>query len=113
MKRLKRFKTWIVKDHICRQSYANKEINKLILKSLLSNHKIDKSDKDNQQTAARIYWTHLFNKYGKYSSLGYQRKGCQFSGTGRSVFTQFKGSRHHVKNLAVNGFLPGMRKASF
>ena len=55
----------------------------------------------------------MFNKYGKYSSLGYQRKGCQFSGTGRSVFTQFKGSRHHVKYLATNGFLPGMRKSSF
>ena len=107
MKRLKRLKTWIVKDNICRKNYVNKEINKLILKSLLSNNK------HNQQAVSRIYWTHLFNKYGKYSSLGYQRKGCQFSGTGRSVFTQFKGSRHHVKYLAVNGFLAGMRKASF
>lgn len=107
MKRLKRLKTWIVKDNICRKNYYNKEINKLILKSLLSNKQ------HNNQTTSRIYWTHLFNKYGKYSSLGYQRKGCQFSGTGRSVFTQFKGSRHHVKHLAVSGFLPGMRKASF
>lgn len=107
MKRLKRLKTWIVKDSICRKNYYTKEVNKLILKSLLSNQCY------NHQIVSRIYWTHLFNKYGKYSSSGYQRKGCQFSGTGRSVFTQFKGSRHHVKHLATNGFLPGMRKGSF
>ena len=107
MKRIKRLKTWIIKDNISRKNYFNKELNKLVLKSLLSNQNY------RQQTVARVYWTHLFNKYGKYSSLGYMRKGCQFSGTGRSVFTQFKGSRHHVKYLATNGFLPGMRKASF
>lgn len=107
MKRLKRSKTWIIKDHISRKNFYTKEVNKLVLKSLLANNT------HVEKTAARIYWTFLFQKYGKYSSSSYQRKGCQFSGTGRSVFTQFKGSRHHVKYLATNGFLPGMRKASF
>ena len=49
MKRLKRLKTWIVKDNICRKSYHNKEVNKLILKSLLSNKQ------HNNQPASRIY----------------------------------------------------------
>ena len=49
MKRLKRLKTWIVKDNICRKNYYNKEINKLILKSLLSNNQ------NHNQNISRIY----------------------------------------------------------
>lgn len=98
-------KNWINRDKITRKNYTRTEINKIVLKSLLANTKFCKS--------AKIYWFLLSNKYGKHNSISYYRRGCNITGSGRSVFRQFKSSRHAIKKYASLGQLPGVRKASF
>jgi len=41
------------------------------------------------------------------------RRYCVITGLSRSVSRQFKMVRHQCRFFAVNGFLSGLRKASF
>ena len=100
-----KIKNWMKRDKITRVKYLQNEINKLVLKSLLANMYFDKN--------AKIYWSNLYNKYGKHNSIAYYRHGCNLTGSGRSVFKQFKSSRHIIKKYAAMGQLPGVRKSSF
>jgi hypothetical protein len=61
-------------------------MNKLILKSLLSNNNF----KNNQ----KIYFGKIFYKYTKYTSIAYYRRYCIMTGNSRSVFKRFKMVRH-------------------
>jgi hypothetical protein len=61
-------------------------MNKLVLKSLISN-KLYKTDQ-------KIYFGHLFHKYTKSSSVSYYRRYCVLTGHSRSVFKRFKMVRH-------------------
>jgi ribosomal protein S14 len=80
-------------------------MNKLILKSLLSN----KFFKQN----AKIYFGLLFAKYTKNSSIAHYRRFCIMTGNSRSVFRRFKMVRHWCKFFASDGYIVGLRKASF
>lgn len=61
----------------------------------------------------RAYFSHLFAKLPRRLNLTFFRNYCHRTGTGRSVFRQFKYSRHEVKRLSHKGLLSGFRKSSF
>ncbi len=47
----------------------------------------------------------------KYSSR--QRNRCEITGRGRGVYRKFRICRHMLRELALQGMIPGMRKASW
>jgi ribosomal protein S14 len=61
----------------------------------------------------KIYFEHLLHRYTKITSLSSYKRYCLFTYHSRIVFKQFKLSRHMVKVMASNGYLMGLRKASF
>lgn len=96
---------WYKRDKISRKFLYLNEMNKWILKSLLSNKKFKLNEK--------IYFGSLFAKYTKISSISYYRKYCIMTGNSRSVFRRFKMVRHWCKSYASDGYIVGLRKASF
>ena len=61
-------------------------MNKLIIKSLLSNKFFGYNQK--------IYLGKLFIKYKKTSSISYYKRYCVITGNSKSIFQQFKMVRH-------------------
>lgn len=61
----------------------------------------------------KLYFSKLFLHFNELSSISRYRNSCLFSNYGRSVFRQFKLSRHFAKRFASNGYLLGLRKSSF
>lgn len=53
------------------------------------------------------------NFFSKNASISYFRRSCLKLGGSRSVFKFFKMSRYACRYFALNGFLTGLRKASF
>ena len=53
------------------------------------------------------------NYYTKNASTSFFRRSCLKLGNCRSVFRFFKMSRFMCRHYALNGFLYGLRKASF
>jgi len=51
------------------------------------------------------------NKEQKYSTRG--RNRCQICGRARGYIRQFGLCRHHVRELAHKGEIPGVKKASW
>ncbi len=51
------------------------------------------------------------NKEPKFSSR--RKNRCQISGRGRGVYRKFGVSRIVLRELALKGMVPGMRKASW
>ena len=49
----------------------------------------------------------------KYASISFFRRSCLITGNCKSVFCFFKLSRYTIRTLVSNGFLIGLRKASF
>lgn len=96
---------WYKRDKNFRKYLYNNEINKLILKSLLSNKLFKINEK--------IYFGLIFSKYTKKSSITFYRRFCIITGNSRSVFRRFKMVRHWCKSFASNGALIGLRKSSF
>jgi small subunit ribosomal protein S14 len=47
----------------------------------------------------------------KFSSR--QRNRCEITGRGRGVYRKFRICRHMLRELALQGMIPGMRKASW
>lgn len=47
----------------------------------------------------------------KFSSR--QRNRCEITGRGRGVYRKFRICRHMLRDLALQGMIPGMRKASW
>lgn len=81
------------------------ELNKIVLKSLLSNYSFLNKD--------RFYFSFLLNKYSTKASISAFRRYCVLTGYSKSVFRRFKLSRHQCKRYASDGLLIGMRKSSF
>jgi len=95
------FKKYKIKNLI------NKELKKNLVKYFLSNqYKNFKSNKIIQF----IYRNQIFYKY---YSISFFRRSCLISGNCRSVFRFFKLSRYLCKYYASNGYIVGLRKASF
>lgn len=86
---------------------VNKELKKNLVKFFLSNqHKNFKSNK----IIKYIYRKKIFYKY---SSLSFFRRSCILSGNCRAVNRSFKLSRYLCRYYASNGYIMGLRKASF
>ena len=84
-----------------------KELKKNIIKFFLNNqYKNFKSNK-----IIKFIYRNKF--YYKYSSISFFRRSCLLSGNCRSVFRFFKLSRFLCRFYASNGFIVGLRKASF
>lgn len=81
------------------------ELKRLTLKALSANL----SDKPEH----RAYYNYLLSRLPKKVSVSYFRNHCHRTGTGRSVFRQFKYSRHELKRLSHKGLISGFRKSSF
>lgn len=86
---------------------VNKELKKNLIKYFLLNQ--SKNFKSNK-IIKFIYRNKFFYKY---SSISFFRRSCILSGNCRSVFRFFKLSRHLCKHYASNGYISGLRKASF
>lgn len=89
------------------KNMIEKELYKNFTKFFISNkHKILKSK--------QIIKIAYRNKYFlKQASISFFRRCCLLLGTCRSVFRFFKMSRYKCRYYASNGFLTGLRKASF
>lgn len=99
------FRKWIFNDNSKRKAFARTELNKCILKFLLSNYAF--------KDVHRVYFSKLLTTYGKQTSISSLRSFCKLSGYPKSVFRFFRLSRHVCKKHASNGLLVGMRKSSF
>jgi ribosomal protein S14 len=96
---------WYKRDAKVRPLFIANEMNKLVLKSLLSNSLFQKKHK--------VYFGTIFSKFIKDSSISYYRSYCVFTGHAKSVSRKFKLCRHQCKLYAANGLLIGLRKAQF
>jgi ribosomal protein S14 len=86
---------------------CNKELKKNLIKFfLLNQYKNFKSNK----IIRFIYRNKIFYKY---NSISFFRRCCLISGNSKSIFRFFKLSRYLCKHYASNGYIVGLRKASF
>lgn len=84
-----------------------KELKKNLLKFFLANqYKNFRSNK-----IIKFIYRNKF--YYKYSSISFFRRNCLISGNSKSVSRFFKLSRYLCRYYASNGFITGLRKASF
>jgi ribosomal protein S14 len=96
---------WYQRHAALRKALHKSEITKLLLKSLLSASFFSLDSK--------IYFGKLFAKYNKFSSFSFYHRFCVKTGFTHSVSRRFKMVRHQCKFYASNGYLVGLRKASF
>lgn len=85
--------------------FSSNELNKLVLKSLLSSEDL--------KFLPRVFFFFFLQKYSIKSSISFFRKFCNIDGYSKSIFRFFKMSRHNSKRLSSFGYLTGMRKSSF
>jgi len=94
------------KDSKKRFKVSKYEINKYVLKSLISYY--------DYSIFWKLYFQKIFQTYPIDSSISRCKNYCMGNSVrGRVVFKLFKLSRHEAKNLASNGLLYGFRKSSF
>ena len=84
-----------------------KELKKNLIKYFLSNQY------NNFKSNKIIKFIYRNKFYYKYMSISFFKRTCLFSGNCKSVFRFFKLSRYDCKHYASNGFISGLRKASF
>lgn len=98
---IKNFSKFNIKNMIKTEIYKN------FTKFFISNkYKILRSNKI-------IKIAYRNNYFCKQASTSFFRRSCLYLGSCRSVFRFFKMSRYMCKFYASNGFLTGLRKASF
>jgi ribosomal protein S14 len=85
----------------------NKELKKNLIKYFLSNQY------KNFQSNNILKFIYRNKIFFKYYSISFFRRSCILSGNCRSVFRFFKLSRYLCRFYASNGFISGLRKASF
>lgn len=93
------------RDSLLRQKYATIELKRLTLKFLAANV--------SDSLIHRVYYSNLLAKLPRRLNMTFFRNSCHRTGTGRSVFRQFKYSRHELKRLSHKGLISGFRKSSF
>jgi len=94
------------KDNIIRQKFKKFEYKKRILKTILYSSFVT-----NQYSKSRAMI--LLNKLPRSSSIVRIRNRCVLTGRSRSVYRDFKISRIMLKELALNGLMPGVTKSSW
>lgn len=96
---------WIKNDNYKRKFFKKAEIQKIVLKSLMISN--------DYPIKYRYFFNKIFYIYSKKSAISSYKRGCIMSHWGRSIFRDFKLSRHFTKRFASDGFLLGLRKSSF
>jgi len=104
MLRWKRF-GWTKKDENYRKLFKNGELQKNILKSLLSSSKFPYYYK--------LYFIKKLHSYSKFMALSTYKRYCLFNYAGKVVSRRFKLGRHAVRLFGGQGYLSGLRKSSF
>lgn len=89
----------------------NKMISKELKKNLIKFFLANQYNKFKSNKIIKFIYRNKF--YYKFSSISYFRRSCILSGNCRSVFRHFKLSRYLCRLYASNGYLVGLRKASF
>jgi ribosomal protein S14 len=89
------------------KKFIIKELKKNLVKYFLSNQH------DNFKSNKIIKFIYRNKFYYKYMSISFFRRNCILSGNCKSIFRFFKLSRYHCRYYASNGFIVGLRKASF
>ncbi len=96
---------FIEKDSVKRQLVAKNELKRLEYKSIIKNQRISKQ--------TRYKYISKLNKLNKNSSETKIRNRCILTGRGRAVYQMFRLSRIKFRELASQGMLPGIQKASW
>jgi len=96
---------WAKGNALTKKEYLNTELEKNMLKAILSNSLLDKE--------LKLYAYEQFITYKKRSSVSYYRKYCIINFNGRAVFKHFKLHRLVCKKWMGQGLLLGVRRASF
>ena len=96
---------FVQKDLIKRQLVAKNELKRLEYKSIIKNQKLTKE--------IRYKYIIKLNKINKNSSKTRIKNRCILSGRGKAVYQMFKLSRIKFRELASQGMVPGVKKASW
>ena len=96
---------FVQKDLIKRQLVTKNELKRLEYKSIIKNQKLTKE--------IRYKYIIKLNKINKNSSKTRIKNRCILSGRGKAVYQMFKLSRIKFRELASQGMLPGVKKASW
>ncbi|MDT0497986.1 30S ribosomal protein S14 [Algiphilus sp. W345] len=99
-------KTSMINREIKRQKLANRYAKKRAqLKEIISSHNADFDDK-----AAAV---EALSKLPRDSSPARQRTRCAITGRPRGVYKKFGLARNKLRESAMNGEIPGLKKASW
>lgn len=98
-------KKLVKKDIKLRKNFKKNELKRLYLKSITLNQNIS----NNLRFKAQLALSDL----PKNSSKNRINNRCVVTGRPKSVFKQFKLSRISLKQLALNGDIPGVKKISW
>lgn len=96
---------WILKNNKWRRLLKQNEIKKYVLKSLIYN-----SDSTYKY---KLYFDKMFKTINYKSSISKIRNYCVYLNNSKSIFRNFKLSRHKIKLLSADSHIIGIRKSSF
>lgn len=96
---------FIQKDYVKRQLVAKNELKKLEYKYIIKNQKIIKE--------IRYKYIEKLNKLNRNSSETKIKNRCILTGRAKAVYKMFRLSRIKFRELASQGMLPGVKKASW
>jgi small subunit ribosomal protein S14 len=97
-------KSFIVKDQKRRKKIIKTDINRMFLKAFQSNKLLPKR----YRSAACKQLYRL-----KFYSFSKVKNRCQFTYRGRSVYREFKVSRHKLRELISFGYFVGVEKTGW
>jgi len=99
------FKKWVVDSNNKVKNISRRELNYIVLKSLLKDFGYNISD--------RVFYMRLLVNFNKLSYITKFTFYCVLSRQPRSILRTFRCSRLFFKSVASKGFIIGLRKASF
>jgi small subunit ribosomal protein S14 len=95
-----------LRDHYRRQVAAAYEVDRTLYKAMVTDQSLPFGVR---QQAARLFETEV----PRDSAAVRLRNRCMLTGRPRGVFRHFRLSRHMFRQLASEGMLPGVSKASW
>ncbi len=96
-------KALLEKDKNRRISFANKEVQRLILLYLIQNHKLS--------SAQRLLLIMRLQKISRDSSLVRLKNRCVLTNRSKGIYRKFRLSRIRLREMLANGIIPGYKKA--
>lgn len=98
-------KKLVKKDIKLRKLFKKNELKRLYLKSLTQNQQLS----NNVRFKAQLALSNLSKNSSKFRI----KNRCSITGRPKAIFKQFKMSRITLKDLALNGSVPGLKKISW